>query len=87
MMRGPFDRSPSVKESLARGQLFNAYAVDEAGDPDGEGAGGYAIGIGPVTDFVALATTGSARKANLLVDALRCAAGQPPCLSPLDEVD
>lgn len=87
MTRGPFDRSDTVKRRLAKGQQFNAYEVDEAGDPDGVGAGGCAVGIGPVGDFLQLATTGRTRTANMLVDALRAAAGQPPCTCPLEEVE
>jgi len=85
-MTAAFDRSATVKRRLAKGQQFNAYelAYEIAHHPE---AMRFGIGIGPITDFLQLATTGSARMANTLVDALRAAADQPPCTAPLDEGD
>lgn len=64
---------PKVKARLDRGQQFNAY---ESGDRTGL----WYVGIGPVTDFYLYFVT-DWRGANLLVDALRHAAGQSPALS------
>lgn len=64
---------PTTKARLDRGQQFNAY---ESGDRSEL----WYVGIGPVTDFSMLFVT-DWRGANLLVDALRYAAGQAPVQS------
>lgn len=62
-----------IEARRAQGQFFNTYELQ---------GGGYAIGIGPVTDFLRFAGTASAEAADFIVDALRKAHGQPETLCP-----
>lgn len=65
--------TPHIEARLRRGEYFNAYTTRD----------GYVIGLGPVSDYLWLADAGSAVVADLIVAALRAAAGQPPCAAPL----
>lgn len=61
----------AVRNRLDRGEQFNAYESPLPGQP-------YSIGIGPVSDFLRLATTRAPEVADMIVDALRVGAGQQP---------
>lgn len=70
---GPLAQSladlPAVHKRLDLGQQFNAYQIDD-GDDD------WVVALGPVNDVLWLGVT-NWQCANLIVDALRFAAGQP----------
>ena len=74
---------PQITERLATGQKFNAYAF---GDYDEDG--GWLVCIGPVTNAFSIVETANPAVANLIVDALRFAAQQPPasCVAGPDGV-
>ncbi len=74
---------PQITERLATGQKFNAYAF---GDHDQDG--GWLVCIGPVTNAFSIVETADPAVANLIVDALRFAAQQPPasCVAGPDGV-
>lgn len=78
---------PQITERLATGQKFNAYAF---GDHDEDG--GWLVCIGPVTNAFSnafsIVETADPAVANLIVDALRFAAEQPPasCVAGPDGV-
>lgn len=70
---------PSIQRRLDQGDYFNGYYFNGYNMVSGR----YAVGIGPVSDFLAMAETRSAANADMIVDALRAAFGQPPVLTGL----
>jgi len=68
----------SVAKRLAEGAQFNAY---------NRSGGGFVIGLGPVTNALFIAKIATAPCANMLVDVLRIAAGQPLQSCPVEEID
>jgi hypothetical protein len=65
---------PWLAKRVADGQQFNAY--QDALDPNE-----WCVGLGPITDFAVIVCCVRWHIANLLIDALRHAAGQPKCHS------
>ena len=59
---------PWAVKRLDAGQFFNTYQTQ---------SGDWSVGIGPVTDFASIASALPWQVANLFVDALRLASGQP----------
>lgn len=74
-MSGPLAASladlAEIEQRLLDGDQFNAYQT---------GFGFWVVGIGPVSSFCPLTDSMQPQLANLLVDALRHAAGQQPAL-------
>ena len=60
---------PEIAQRLVNGDQFNAYQYRED-------RGVWVVGLGPVTRFLGIAYDLDENKANLIVDALRYAAGQ-----------
>lgn len=72
---------PEIVERLNRRQQFTCY--EHAGKP----YRGWMVAIGPIGDHLPLSAFNEHRAANLIVDALRHAAGQDPLLSRAFDTD
>lgn len=70
-------RIPELQERLDAGQKFNAYERVN---------GGFFIGLGPIDNFERLAVVSDEELADIIVDALRVAVGQPPCIVTLSGI-
>ena len=73
--------SPEIADRLAAGQKFTCY------EHAGNSYSGWMLAIGPIGAHLPLAAHLDWQVANLIVDALRHAAGQEPLLSRAFETD
>ena len=73
-MANHLNKIPAVRARVEAGQMFNAYESS---------SGGFLVGVGPVTDFLMFARTFTAEMADMIVDALRDARGQPRLITSL----